>query len=346
MALQDFRQQEQAVELLQRSLERGRLGHGYLFTGHAVDELESLARALAKTLNCLQPVRAANGLAVDSCDGCASCRKIDHGNHADVHWVRPESRTRIIAIDQVRELSREMQLKATEAEYKVAVVVEADRLKTEAANSFLKTLEEPPGRSVIILLTTAPERLLETIISRCLRLTFAGGGGVRVGESDLAWLASFAGVAAGSRKSLIARYRLLDQLLQRLRGVREEVAAALTARSPLERYEDAEKETKERWEAELDAAVEAGYRRRRGEILSALQWWLRDVWLHSLSTAGVKTDALLNFPALSATGTVGARVSPELAVDNLRVVEQMQRWLNTNVQADLAIEVGLLKLNL
>src|SRR5882672_11188795 len=121
MAFKDFPEQAQGVQLLQRSLERGRLAHGYLFTGHQLDELEALARTLAKTLNCQKPVRA-DGVGVDCCDACLSCRKIEHGNHADVHWVRPESKSRVIVIEQMRGLMREINLKPTEAEYKVAII--------------------------------------------------------------------------------------------------------------------------------------------------------------------------------------------------------------------------------
>jgi DNA polymerase III gamma/tau subunit len=71
-------------------------------------------------------------------------------------------------------------LKPSEAEYKVAVIVGADRLNTQAANAFLKTLEEPPRNSILILLTTDPQRILETILSRCLRLSFTGQWGVIV----------------------------------------------------------------------------------------------------------------------------------------------------------------------
>jgi DNA polymerase-3 subunit delta' len=105
MAFKDFPDQEQGVQLLQRSLQRGRLAHAYLFTGHQLDELEALARTLAKTLNCQKPVKS-GGVGVDCCDACLSCRKIEHANHADVHWVRPESKSRVIVIEQTRERCR------------------------------------------------------------------------------------------------------------------------------------------------------------------------------------------------------------------------------------------------
>ena len=177
MSFADFPEQRQVVELLQRSLERGRLAHAYIFTGGNLPELEAVAQTLAKTLNCQQPRRGESGKALDSCDQCLSCRKIHGAIHPDVHWVRPESKLRIITIDQMRELMAEVHLKPTEAQFKAAVIVGADRLNAAAANAFLKTLEEPPARSILILLSTEPQRILETMLSRCLRLNFAGESG-------------------------------------------------------------------------------------------------------------------------------------------------------------------------
>lgn len=341
MTFKDFPEQEQGVMLLQRSLQRGRLGHGYLFFGQQLDELEALARTLAKTLNCRQPVKA-GGAAVDCCDECLMCRKIDAQTHADVHWVRPESRLRVILVDQMRELMREIQLKPTEAEFKVAVIVGADRLKTEAANAFLKTLEEPPPKSVLILLSTEPGRILETILSRCLRLNFAGEGARKWDAALLDWLARFSELAGAEQKSLLGRYRLLDVLAGRLAEMRARVEAELTARSPLEKYEDVEKDLRERWEDKLKAAIEAEYRRQRSDLLLLVQWWLRDVWLHTL--AGGRE--FLNFPKVAGAEQVAGRLTSPKALENLAVVEQTQRLLYTNVQETLALEVGLLKLNL
>ena len=341
MAFTDFTEQAQGVTLLQRSLQRGRLAHAYLFSGYQIESLEGLARTLAKTLNCQDPQKS-GGIATDCCDACAHCRKIDTQNYADVHWVRPESKTRVIVVGQMRELMREIQLKPAEAEFKVAVIVGADRLKTEAANAFLKTLEEPPSKSVLILLTTEPQRILETILSRCLRLNF-GGEGTRTWDAAwLEWLAKFSELASGEQKSLLGRYRLMDVLASRLAEIKARVEEELTARSPLEKYDDVEKDLRERWENELKAAIEAEYRRQRAELLLLMQWWLRDVWLHTLGSG----REFLNFPQVAGADRVASRLTPQQALENLRVVEQTQRLLHTNVQEALALEVGLLKLQM
>jgi DNA polymerase-3 subunit delta' len=339
VAFADFPEQTQGVTLLQRSLQRGRLGHAYLFCGNNLTQLEALARTLAKTLNCQQP---ANQPATDCCDTCRTCRQIDAENHGDIHWARPESKSRIISVDQMRELMREIQLKPNHAAFKVAVIVAADRLNPQAANAFLKTLEEPPPRCVLILLTTEPGRILETIVSRCLRLNF-GGDGTRLWSGELLeWLGQFSAEAAASQKSLLGRYRLMDLLAQKLAALKETVEAELTAKSPLEKYPDAEKDLRERWEKELAAAIEAEYKGRRSEVLALVQWWLRDVWLQALAPG----PEFLTFPQFGSSAAVAQRIGAERARENLRTLEQTQRLLHTNVQEALTLEVGLLKLSL
>lgn len=339
MAFRDFPEQAQGIRLLQRSLERGRLGHAYLFAGERLEDMERLAKTLAKTLNCQQPV-GSGAASVDCCDQCPSCRKIETQTHGDIQWVRPESKSRIISVDQMRELMREVQLKPNEAAFKVAVIVAADRLNVQAANAFLKTLEEPPAKSVLILLSIEPQRLLETILSRCLRLNFAGDARPRFEPAQIEWLGRFSALAAGEQKSLLGRYRLMDLLLRRLSELRETVETTVSARSPLEQFPDAERDLREKWEDELKAATEAEYRRQRGELLLLVQWWLRDVWLQTLATG----RGLLSFPDLTETQTLAARLSPQVAAENLRLIEQTQRLLHTNVQEALTLEVGLLKL--
>jgi DNA polymerase-3 subunit delta' len=255
-------------------------------------------------------------------------------------------------------------------------------MNEEAANSFLKTLEEPPPRSVLILLTTEPQRLLETILSRCLRLNFAGEGPQKAGPAQMEWLASFSEMAAVEQKSLLSRYRLLDVLLRKLTALKTSIEESLAARSPLGKHEEAEEDLRDRWERELNAAVEAEYRRQRSEFLLVLQWWLRDVWLQTLGEdRSAKSEArspkgeaertrsgeeesaapgarlslfqiisspkdLLVVPELAGTQRVAQRLSPNSALENLRIMEQLQGLLHTNVQEALALEVGLLQLRL
>lgn len=341
MALSDQPQLASPVALLQRSLANNRLAHAYLFLGDDLGELELLARNLIKTLNCERHGRGFPKHA-DCCDACLSCRKIEHLNHADVRWVRPESKTRIISVEQIRELLEAVYLKATEARFKTTVLVAVDRLNVQAANAFLKTLEEPPANTVFILLSTAPQRILETVLSRCLRL-HCGGSGLAITAETSRWIGGFSEAALNAGGGLFARYRLLDDLLQKLEAIKNEVESALTAVSPSERYDDADSKLIERWKDELTAAIEAEYRRRRADLLSALQHWLRDLWL--AVRAGLEPSQA-TFPQFSeTTAKLAARLDARKATRNLEVLEATQRLLHSNVQEALALELGLLKLS-
>ena len=344
MSFADFSGQQDSVELLQRSLERGRLGHAYLFHGADLGELESVARTLAKTLNCESPKRRSpDGPAVDSCDACLSCRKIDGNNHPDVMWLRPESKSRQIRIKQIRDLLQTVYLKPTQSPFKVATIVAADRLNEESANAFLKTLEEPPADSILILISTEPQRMLETILSRCLRLSFGGESLRHRDPAFVAWLSSFSEMAATEQRSLLGRYHLLSAILARLAEIKESTGEALSKRSPLEAYEDIDAKLKEKWEDELTASIESEYRRQRSELLAGLQWWLRDVWLQTLRLG----KEMFTYPDLAeAAASVARRLSPQQAMENLQLLERTQRLLASNVQEALALEVSLLKLKL
>jgi DNA polymerase III subunit delta' len=331
-----------AVRLLQRSLERGRVAHAYLFSGDSLPDLEELARALVKALNCpsSSPV-AAGGLRF--CGQCASCRRIDEFNHPDILWIRPESKLRLIKIEQIRDVMHAVNLKPTEAAWKAAILVAAERMKVEAASAFLKTLEEPPPRSLLILLSTEPQRLLDTIRSRCLRLT-VGADTTRVDDrADREWLTRFSATVAAPQKSLLSRYRLLDGLLTRLADIRAAIERDLSARSPLEAHDDVDPELRDRWEEELNAAIEAEYRKQRSSLLNALHWWLRDVWIASLID-GARPWRMPEFSVDAEA--LARRLTPPQALENLRILERTRRLLETNVQEALALEVGLIKLNL
>ncbi len=343
MSFKDFPTQQQAVTLLQRSLERRRVAHAYMFTGHEIDELEAVARTFAKTLNCLKPARHKNA-PVDCCDACAVCVKVDKASHPDVHWLRPESKSRVILIDQIRELMRELSLKPAQAQYKIGIVVGADRLNVQAANAFLKTLEEPPGQSVLLLLTTDPQRVLDTIASRCIRLSF--GAGARVpNDARVDWLAEFGVGAAAAQESLLDRYQLIGFVAGKLAKLRAEAETTLNELSPLARadeYAELEPELREKWKKELDAAVEAAYRQKRAALVADLQVWFRDVWLQTLTV----DPRLLSLPERCGTGRIAERLTPSQALENLHTLEQLQWLFNTNVQETLALEISFLKLHL
>ncbi|MDB6052841.1 MAG: DNA-directed polymerase [Verrucomicrobiales bacterium] len=328
-----------AAVLLQRSLEKGRVGHGYLFQGSRLEELAQIAGIFAKTLNCQQPVTGESGKAIDCCDKCSSCLRIESLNHPDVMWIRPEMKSRIISVDQIRNMMQTLNLKPTEASYKVGIIAAADRMQAIASNAFLKTLEEPPARSILILLSTEPQRLLDTILSRCLRLSFSDLSAEQVEAPQ--WLHEFAAVAAENKAGILSRYAMLGKLASQLSNAKTGIKKDLTAKSPLKQYTDVDAKVRDQWEEELDAAIEAEYRRVRSVMIDELEWWMRDVWMSTLAYPEFRYRDLQEHAA-----KVSARIKSSDALQNIEVLEATQRRLFTNVQESLALEVGLLNLKL
>lgn len=167
MSYRDIKLQDRAIQFLKIASESGRLSHSLLFFGPESVGKSLAALTLAKATNC--PV---NG-PVDSCDTCASCRKIEGRNHADVMVIGPEGAGNAIRIESIKKIRERINLKPFEGKVKFFIIDKAHLLTEEAANSLLKTLEEPPENSVIILLTDDLHRLFPTIRSRCQWVLFS-----------------------------------------------------------------------------------------------------------------------------------------------------------------------------
>ncbi len=161
--------QTRVLGLLQRAIERSRVPHAYLFSGPAGAPLLETSTALAAALNC----QTARG---QGCGACESCSKIIQGIHPDVVTLVREGAAQIVPIESVRtQVIGRIGLPPHEADTRVFIVEEATAMAPPAANALLKTLEEPPARTLFILCTTAPEQLLPTLRSRCQRVRFGGG---------------------------------------------------------------------------------------------------------------------------------------------------------------------------
>jgi DNA polymerase-3 subunit delta' len=161
MSFSEIIGQTAPVSVLRRSLAAGRIAHAYIFNGTEGCGKKKTALAFVEAIFC-------NG--TDGCGNCPSCRKVAALQHPDLHMVVPEGAG--IKIEQVRDLQKELSFRPFEAQKKICIMEAADKLNPAAANAFLKTLEEPPGSALLILLTTNMEAVLPTILSRCQCLSF------------------------------------------------------------------------------------------------------------------------------------------------------------------------------
>jgi DNA polymerase-3 subunit delta' len=166
MSFKDVLGHAKPITLLQRAIKNEKVMNSYLFLGNEGIGKKYVALQFAKVLNCLET--EAEG--ADACDHCASCKKIDHAFHPDVLLIEPEGQT--IKVDQVRQLQKELAYPPYEGKRRVCILTAADRMVPHMPNTLLKTLEEPPLHTVIILLANNSRFILPTILSRCQPVRF------------------------------------------------------------------------------------------------------------------------------------------------------------------------------
>ena len=148
------------VRILQDHLADGTVANAYLFVGQDGIGKRLLAREMAKALNCTSD-------GPRPCDACAACGQIARGTHPDIHWIGPEGAAGLLRIDDVRRVLGRVALRPFSARVQVVIIDPAQRLTEEAANSLLKTLEEPPATAKFLLLTPQVSHCLPTVVSRC-----------------------------------------------------------------------------------------------------------------------------------------------------------------------------------
>ena len=156
--------QEKAIGFLKKVIKGDKIPHAYLFTGIEGTGKRTTALALARAINCKSPVEE------DSCGDCKVCRQMNSGNFPDYYSIEPDGQN--IKIEQIREFNRSINFKPVLGKYRITIINRAEMMTEEAANSFLKTLEEPPPGNIIVLKVIDPLDLLPTIISRCQKIPF------------------------------------------------------------------------------------------------------------------------------------------------------------------------------
>jgi DNA polymerase-3 subunit delta' len=157
--------QPTVLKMIKNSLLKNRVAHAYLFEGMRGTGKKEIAVLLTKSLFCNSLIDG-----YKPCESCNNCRRINNGNHPDVHIVQPDGLS--IKVDQIRNLQEEFSKKGVESSKKIYMILHANKMSVSASNSLLKFLEEPNADTVAFLLTEQPQQILPTILSRCQTLTF------------------------------------------------------------------------------------------------------------------------------------------------------------------------------
>jgi DNA polymerase-3 subunit delta' len=303
---------QRPLETLRLGLANERLHHAYLFVGPEGSGKRTVALALAKAIHCRETKN-------DFCDRCPDCARIQAGNHPDVRLVQTLEDKKEISIKQVREIEKELNFRSFSGKRKIAIIDPATLLNTSSQNALLKTLEEPPRNSMIVLIAPNAGALLPTLRSRCLRVSF----GPLARDEVARYLTSKEGInqddanlrAALSMGSLGAAIKFdKDELLEKRRSW----AAWLLSLSAGD-YRGA------------IAAAEA-IASDKEECLGFLEWaetWYRDLLVHA---ATEDSEEVVNVDMLTEIGSQSAKGNFEQMLASFaqtaRAAGRIQRNLN------------------
>ena len=343
-----------AYELLQAAREHERLAHAYLITGPEGSGKRDLAVRLIELVNKAADAEAEGpGLGLDVEPATTAGPGFGQGQVPDLESLRstyvtvvePESRSRRITVEAIRDAERPLHLAAPESVTKFAVIVDADRMGTAAENAFLKTLEEPPRASMLLLLTARPELLLDTILSRCIRISLhaqrsADASMVEEGPGR-ELLDALAAHTREGRSGVSAALGLMAIFSSALKAEKEQIGklhdAAMKEES--QHYKQStEGDWLKRREDHYKALTEAEYQRVRSRYIEYLVAWFGDALRQQHERPH------LDLPEFSEATTEMARsLDTATLMQKAAAVDKLRDNLNTNVHEALALENGFIR---
>jgi DNA polymerase-3 subunit delta' len=324
MPLSQVEGQPRALAQLLSGIRSGHLHHAYLFAGPSGVGKADAALRLAQAVNC--------SVNPEGCGQCQSCASIARGVHPDVATVSPgtfDGPSRDIKVQQIRELCASLQLRPVVAARKVARILDADRMNPSSQNALLKTLEEPPPRTILILVTSSEDQILPTVRSRCLRIAFAPlplatlvdrlTSEDRLPLPEARWRAALAlgslDRARGFDDGTLSRRREGCAEVSRLVSSTAGSAAALLQAMALGEKLGAERERATEW-------------------LAAAAWYLRDLLFVA---GGAPSDALVHRD-LSPELSSGKAPSPARVLAGLSAIATALEALRGNASPRLQVE--------
>jgi DNA polymerase-3 subunit delta' len=328
MPFRDVIGHERPKMILRAAIEHDRVAHAYLFHGEEQIGKRLVAIAFAQALSCESPSRSEP----DACGTCRACRQVESRSYPDFFVIEPdrEQANPQIKIEQVRELEDQIVYRPLVSSRKICLIDEADRMTPAAANALLKTLEEPPGHSLFLLVTSRPFALPATIRSRCHGIQFVTPPRRQVEAA----LMARRGLSAPDARllTLLTDARIGEAMETDLEAIRtaHNEFGALTSPAFL------------RSPAEVLTAAEILHKSdRAAEALNWIARWSRDLLLVK---AGADVEHLLNPERLSELREAASQIEVDGVLDLLEELERIERAGTRNINLQLALETVLLRL--
>ncbi len=311
---------DDTFQMVKRAIDRGRPAHGYLIIGPVRGVAMELAVRILQVLFCKSDHAP--------CGSCDSCRHVVERIEADIHWVFPEKKSRVISAEQIREkLINEVTKTSFSGGWKAGVLVGADRLNESSANAFLKTLEEPPEKTLFLLLSDAPQQLLPTIVSRCQRIDLD-----EVRELGEPWksrvIETLASPLLGKPLEGLAMSNVLFSVLDDIKRKAEQLVK-----------DEALNDSKVDDDDEVfDAKVSARYRELRTDFLLTLLRWFRDLFVLK---AGGDSTLVFNRAKLDVLKERAARLTLAQVLYNLHAVEELARQMEKSLSEETVLAYAI-----
>ncbi len=314
---------EDIIQHFKLSIEKGKISHAYVLNGEKGTGKKTVTRVIAKTLECEE------GKA-DACNACRSCRQADSGNQPDIIWVSHEKPT-VISVDEIREqVNQDIAVKPYASRYKIYIIPDAQLMNSQAQNALLKTIEEPPEYGIIFLLTDNLDKLLPTVISRCVVLNMKPIReidmirymkdvlGVPEEQAYFCERFAFGNLGKAVRLATSENYQIIKELsIRLLRNI---------YRMSTEDIIQAAKRLSE-------------YKLEMQDLMDIMQMWYRDVLMFKISNS---VNQLVFREEYQALKQQSAKISYE-GIDNvIKALDKMKVRLEANVNFDVAMELLLM----
>ena len=366
MPFADVIGQERVIRTLRNSLSQKRLPHALLFVGPEGVGRHLTAKILAQAINCEREN-------TDACGDCPSCLRIERNSYPDVSILEPSGTSRQIGIDKIRQLRHNISLKPTGGG-KIYIISEADRMTVEAGNALLKTLEEPPEDSVLILIASSPEHLFSTVTSRCQMMRFFPLREKEVEENLIQkfsippergrFLSRFSEGSIG--RAIYLEGKALKEERIKVLSTLEMVSSESTIGEAIPmaecimkiadyfKKEMGEKAAKEvnsltdtfsrteikKIKKKLDADISGKVRAKLLEMLDIILCWYRDIFI--LKAGGEKL--LINLDRMDKLQAAGESFSAPSLIRIMEEVDNTKEIIARNVNPRLAIEVMIMSI--